>query len=116
MDGDRGQISLANASGASKSVVNQWLNEKIKTIDIKYALGIEAVFGYSHIWLMTGDGDPKVTGRPHVVMSTQDNTIEIVRLLSLYGRCDQRGREDIMQTAESAASGRGAGIAVATGS
>ncbi|RSZ60016.1 hypothetical protein HF313_14985 [Massilia atriviolacea] len=58
LEGERGQTGLIKASGASKSVVNQWLNDKIKSIDIRYALNIERELGFSHIWLMTGDGDP----------------------------------------------------------
>lgn len=58
LEGERGQIGLVKASGASKSVVNQWLTGKIKSIDIRYALNIERELGFSHIWLMTGEGDP----------------------------------------------------------
>ena len=59
LDGERGQIGLVKASGASKSVVNQWLTGKIKSMDIRYALNIERALGVSHIWLMTGEGDPR---------------------------------------------------------
>lgn len=59
LEGERGQTGLVKASGASKSVVNQWLTGKIKSIDIRYALNIERELGFSHIWLMTGDGDPR---------------------------------------------------------
>lgn len=59
LEGELGQIDLVKASGASKSVVNQWITGKIKSMDIKYALNIERELGYSHIWLMTGEGDPK---------------------------------------------------------
>jgi len=97
LEGDRGQIGFAKASGASKSVVNQWLADKIKSIDIKYALGIEAELGFSHIWLMTGDGDPVVTGRPHVVLAARDNSEEILRLLTIYTRASKGVREDIMR-------------------
>ena len=58
LEGERGQTGLVKASGASKSVVNQWLTGKIKSMDIRYALNIERELGFSHIWLMTGDGDP----------------------------------------------------------
>lgn len=58
LEGERGQTGLVKASGASKSVVNQWLTGKIKSIDIRYALNIERALGFSHIWLMTGEGDP----------------------------------------------------------
>ena len=40
LEGERGQTGLVKASGASKSVVNQWLTGKIKSIDIRYALNI----------------------------------------------------------------------------
>jgi phage repressor protein C with HTH and peptisase S24 domain len=59
LEGERGQTGLVKASGASKSVVNQWLTGKIKSIDIRYALNIERELGFSHIWLMTGEGDPR---------------------------------------------------------
>lgn len=59
LEGERGQTGLIRASGASKSVVNQWLMGKIKSIDIRYALAIERNLGFSHIWLMTGEGDPR---------------------------------------------------------
>lgn len=59
LEGERGQIGLVKASGASKSVVNQWITGKIKSMDIRYALNIERELGFSHIWLMTGDGDPR---------------------------------------------------------
>ncbi len=58
LEGERGQTGLVKASGASKSVVNQWLTGKIKSMDIRYALSIERELGFSHIWLMTGEGDP----------------------------------------------------------
>lgn len=59
LEGERGQIGLVKASGASKSVVNQWITGKIKSMDIRYALNIERELGFSHIWLMTGEGDPR---------------------------------------------------------
>ena len=59
LEGDKGQTGFVKASGASKSVVNQWVTDKIKSMDIKYALNIERELGYSHIWLMTGEGDPR---------------------------------------------------------
>jgi phage repressor protein C with HTH and peptisase S24 domain len=59
LEGERGQTGLVKASGASKSVVNQWVTGKIKSMDIRYALNIERELGFSHIWLMTGEGDPR---------------------------------------------------------
>lgn len=62
-DGTGGQVALAAAAGASKSVVNQWLAGKIKSIDINYALEIERSLGYNHIWLMIGKGPRKHSER-----------------------------------------------------
>lgn len=60
VDGFGGQAALALAAEASKSVVNQWLAGKIKSMDITYALAIEKRLGYNHIWLMTGKGERKI--------------------------------------------------------
>lgn len=60
LEGERGQTGLRRASGATKSVVNQWLVDKIKSIDIRYALNIEKALGINHIWLMTGEGEPEL--------------------------------------------------------
>ena len=57
LEGERGQIGFVKASGASKSVVNQWLDGKIKSMRLDYALSIEAALGYNHIWLVLGVGD-----------------------------------------------------------
>lgn len=104
LEGERGQIGLVNASGASKSVVNQWLTDKIKSIDIRFALRIEAALGFSHIWLMTGEGEPiMASGKPHVVLAARDNTEEIIKLLSIYAKATAAGRRDIMLMAESVA-------------
>ncbi|CAN7739588.1 hypothetical protein [Duganella sp. LjRoot269] len=54
------QVALAHAAEASKSVVNQWLAGRIKSMDIRYALAIERNLGYNHIWLMIGAGARKV--------------------------------------------------------
>lgn len=51
-----GQSGLVEASGASKSVVNQWLDGKIKSMRLDYALNIEKRLGYDHIWLVLGEG------------------------------------------------------------
>ena len=51
------QVSLAKLAGASKSVVNQWLDGKIKSMRLDYALNIEKAIGYNHIWLVLGEGE-----------------------------------------------------------
>ncbi|WP_051516910.1 transcriptional regulator [Herbaspirillum sp. RV1423] len=53
---DLGQSGIVEASGASKSVVNQWLDGKIKSMRLDYALKIEQKLGYDHVWLVLGEG------------------------------------------------------------
>lgn len=114
MEGDRGQTGLVKASGASKSVVNQWLQGEIKSMNLKYALEIERTLGYSHIWLVLGEGSPKVdTGTiapapltivppPPPPPHTQWIGDNEARLLDLYRTTDDRGRAGIMMKAERA--------------
>lgn len=113
LDGERGQTSLVRASRASKSVVNQWLTGKIKSIDIMYALNIEAELGYSHIWLMTGLGVPKVGDVPSAAVMQALHAMEErteltrvdpreLRLLTWFREADGRGKIDILDRAERA--------------
>ncbi|MBW8900412.1 MAG: hypothetical protein JF619_20305, partial [Massilia sp.] len=85
LEGERGQTGLVKASGASKSVVNQWLTGKIKSMDIRYALNIERALGVSHIWLMTGEGDPRQAPLDHLkdglpVRSLDNDDTEFVQI------------------------------------
>lgn len=85
LEGERGQTGLVKASGASKSVVNQWLTGKIKSMDIRYALNIERELGFSHIWLMTGDGDPRHAPLRHLrnaipIRSVDNDDSEFVQI------------------------------------
>lgn len=83
LEGERGQTGFVKASGASKSVVNQWITGKIKSIDIRYALNIERELGFNHIWLMTGEGDPRnaplfgAKGVTPVAKGEMKNTVQI---------------------------------------
>lgn len=109
LEGERGQIGLVRASKASKSVVNQWLNGGIKSMDIRYALEIERTLKYSHIWLMTGIGERKAVGgvafiTREVADSRHTQWIggEEARLLDLFRGTDDVGRSDIILAAENA--------------
>jgi phage repressor protein C with HTH and peptisase S24 domain len=90
LEGERGQTSLVKASGASKSVVNQWLTGKIKSMDIRYALSIERALGFSHIWLMTGEGEPRLAPAQHFkntmpvrVADNDDSDIAQIQMVKL---------------------------------
>lgn len=96
LDGERGQSGLVRVSGATKSVVNQWVTDKIKSIDIRYALNIERELGFSHIWLMTGEGNPvaeaPAKGEPSSDMGLRIETAEEMRVLTAYRIADVLGR------------------------
>ena len=107
LEGDRGQIGLAKASGASRSLVNQWVSGAQKSISIERALQIEAKLGYSHIWLMTGIGDPlakpgQVVMLPPSAPAEPLMTLAMPReleLLDLFRRSTDDGQLDILRTA-----------------
>jgi transcriptional regulator with XRE-family HTH domain len=108
LEGDRGQIGLVKASGASKSMVNQWLSDKIKSIDILYALKIESAIGFSHIWLMTGLGEPLAKPGEAVTLVVEGAAEEPrltlalpmeLDLLDLFRRSTPRGQLDTMEAA-----------------
>ncbi|HFT8008584.1 TPA: LexA family transcriptional regulator [Burkholderia cenocepacia] len=73
------QIELASAAGVTKSTVNQWLDGKIKSIKLEYALGIEERWGYNPIWLVMGKGPKKSGERPARNESEQPDVIQIPR-------------------------------------
>lgn len=109
LEGERGQIGLVRASGASKSVVNQWLTDKIKSMDILYALRIEENLGYSHIWLMTGLGEPMAKPGARIALVEPAKveqprltlaTAEELDLLDQYRRATDRGRLEIKESAQ----------------
>ena len=111
LEGDRGQIGLVRASGASKSLVNQWVSGAQKSINIERALQIEANLGFSHIWLMTGIGEPRAAPG-QVVMLPAPKSAEEPRLtlaapaeldlLDLFRRATDEGQLDILDSAASA--------------
>ncbi|MCZ4065919.1 hypothetical protein NB636_08115 [Oxalobacter aliiformigenes] len=81
------QIQLSKIAGASKSVVNQWISDRIKSLNIDYALNIEKKLGYDHIWLITGKGPIKLKDRP------RDWPFAISR--ALFDQLDESDKKDI---------------------
>lgn len=64
------QIELAEAAGVSKGTVTQWLDGKIKSIKLEYAIGIQKRWGYSPVWIVLGEG-PKKIARATISPATQ---------------------------------------------
>lgn len=56
---DLDQPGLAAKMGTSKSVVNQWLSGKIKSMAPEYAFKFQRSTGYLPEWLMLGTGPEK---------------------------------------------------------
>ncbi len=55
----RGDVAFAKLAGASKSVVGQWLNGKIKSIHPRYAYALEKKTGFNARWILLGQGPKK---------------------------------------------------------
>lgn len=110
LEGDRGQIGLVKASGASKSMVNQWLSGAVKSIGIEWALQLEANLGFSHVWLMAGLGDPLAKAGQVIILEAPKAeepllTLAMPRemaLLDLFRRSTDDGQADILGAAEQA--------------
>ncbi len=54
------QVELADAAGVTKGTVSQWLDGKIKSIKLEYAVGIQKRYGYNAVWLVMGEGEKKL--------------------------------------------------------
>lgn len=61
------QVGFARLAGASKSVVNQWLAGKIKSIAPRYAFNIQRHAGFNAEWVMLNTGAERVDGRPEII-------------------------------------------------
>jgi hypothetical protein len=97
-----GQSGLVAVSGASKSVVNQWLDDKIKSMRLDYALNIEQKLGYNHIWLVLGEGEKRIGKESTYNDGKSVSPDEIAKLITLYGESSATGRRLIIESAESA--------------
>jgi transcriptional regulator with XRE-family HTH domain len=80
------QPQFGQISGASKSVVNQWLCGKIKTISAEYAYRIQKSKGYSAQWIQTGEGEPKVSQTTECTPSAAPATLTTDQLLDMLAQ------------------------------
>lgn len=63
------QPTLAGHAGATKGLVNQWLNGPAQSISYRHALNIERRLGYRVHWLITGEGPIKTSSDPKPEMA-----------------------------------------------
>lgn len=54
------QVELARIAGVTKGAVNQWLDGKIQSLKLEYAVGIQTEYGYSAVWLVLGRGEKMI--------------------------------------------------------
>lgn len=100
LEGDSGQTGLRRVSGASKSVVNQWLDGSIKSMNIKYALNIEKNLGYSHLWIMLGPPHEKRAGKKAVATHLAMINEKELELLTTYRWATVEGKDMIEKVAK----------------
>ena len=55
------QADLTRAAGVSKGTTSQWLDGKIQSIKLQYALGIQSLTGFNANWIVTGEGRKKLS-------------------------------------------------------
>lgn len=90
---------IVTASGASHSVVSQWISGDIKSMNLKYALGIERKYGYNHVWLMINEGPEKVSSDKKIAVSANSDTAtadDLVRLVNVFNSSDESQRSLIL--------------------
>lgn len=58
--GNLDQPAFGSLAGASKSVVNQWLSGKIKSIAAEYAFRLQRKTGFNAEWIQLGEGAERV--------------------------------------------------------
>lgn len=58
------QPGLGKVAGVTKATVGQWLNGKIKSLKMEYAVRIQERYGYSVSWLVMGKGSERISGWP----------------------------------------------------
>lgn len=79
------QVQLAQISGASKSVVNQWLSGEIKSINIDYALNVEEKLGYNHVWLMVNRGEKLILTTAYPTLDKRiEHVIKVMQQMPEY--------------------------------
>jgi len=100
------QGDLIQASGASKSVVSQWLSGAIKSMNLNFALEIERKYGYNHIWLMSNEGARK-TGESVPTEAAIDADVvtadELMDLYAAYKMASKKDRELLFKAMKAAA-------------
>lgn len=75
---DLSQVEIAKMSGASKSMVNQWLSGLIKAVGPRYAFNLERTTGFRAEWLMLGTGPVRTAHPPEPnIITDRDHTTAV---------------------------------------
>lgn len=103
---DLDQPGLGKIAGVTKGTVNQWLDGKIKSMKLEYAVRIQKQLGYSALWLVLDEGPPNVNSvntRQEDTLSMQSARAERARLLAeslLDISAEMRGLIDTLALAD----------------
>lgn len=89
---------LVRLSGASRSVVSQWMHGRIKSIDARYAFALQKNTGFSSEWIQTGRGQKKVSAeeQERQPLSAEDEA-ELKQLGLLWIRLTRSQRDSYLQ-------------------
>ncbi len=106
------QSNLSRAAGVTKGTSNQWIDGKIKSIKLEYALGIQALTGFNASWIVTGKGEKmartaSVEQSPmpyheQIKHSEAPYYAEIEEVIRLMEQTDDRGRIKALLAVEDA--------------
>jgi len=84
-------VDFARATGASASVVSQWMSGAIKSMRLDFALNLEQATGYSHVWMVLGKGERKAS-KP---LSFAELTGMEAQLLMFYRSLPEHKRHEL---------------------
>lgn len=89
---DIDQPALGKIAGVTKGAVNQWLDGKIKSMKLEYAVRIQKRLGYSALWLVLDEGLPKIQAFPLNGVNVNSPNTSQPSTLSMQSAREDRAR------------------------
>ena len=89
---DIDQPALGKIAGVTKGAVNQWLDGKIKSMKLEYAVRIQKRLGYSALWLVLDEGLPKIPAFPLNGVNVNSPNTSQPSTLSMQSAREDRAR------------------------
>jgi transcriptional regulator with XRE-family HTH domain len=85
------QPTLGKIAGVTKGTVNQWLDGKIKSMKLDYAMRVQKRLGYSAAWLVMGEGAERV-GNPDSEKNVKSENTGTESVLSIESAREDRAK------------------------